>query len=140
MEFLNNGLRLFGVLFPALFLIAQTTLTLILYEVMATAFTRHQPKTGTGDCINNLCATATLTGSLQTIISLCIVGHQILLGQMQIGTTAFATLIQGFASTGFGISTALIGRTYTQYLRPKTQKKQNKKKETPDDQVEIWTY
>ena len=34
------------------------------------------------------------------------------MGTIQVGTKAFAILIQGFASTGFGITVAIVGRSY----------------------------
>jgi hypothetical protein len=42
------------------------------------------------------------------------------MGTIQVGTKAFAILIQGFASTGFGIAVAILGRSYLMLFSRKT--------------------
>jgi len=114
---ISEGFAVFGVLFPALFFIALATFSIIAYEALNRMLGEPLPehtRNNLARYIDSLSTIATLTGSLQTIISLCIVGFSMWSGTMQIGTKAFALLIQGFASTGFGIAVAIIARIFLQ--------------------------
>ena len=111
----RDGRAIFGHLFPVLFLIATAVLSIIIYDFLA--HIGHSEPVRAFKVIDNLCTLAVLIGSLQTIISLCIVGFALMHGHMQVGTKAFAILIQGFASTGFGIAVSIIGRTYLQFCK-----------------------
>lgn len=117
----SNGKAIFGILFPALFLIALAVLSIISYELLCRfgkAKLSEPAKYKVCEAIDGLCTLAVLTGSLQTIISLCIVGFSLWFGKLQVGTNAFAILIQGFASTGLGIALAMVGKVYLYFLIP----------------------
>ncbi|MBC8432373.1 hypothetical protein [Desulfobacula sp.] len=113
----SEGRAIFGVLFPALFVLALVEISIILYEFLCrvggVGFAKEDRYrfVGAVEGVSNL---ATLFGSLQTIISLCLVGFSLLFGTLEVGAKAFALLIQGFASTGFGIATVIVGRSYLQ--------------------------
>lgn len=109
----TDGTAVFGMLFPVLFLIALATLSFIINDLLCRTLGVARPDSEKiANAIQDLSTIATLTGSLQTIISLCIVGFSMWFGTMQVGTKAFALLVQGFASTGFGITVAIIGQVY----------------------------
>lgn len=116
-----EGWSVFGVLFPVLFILGAAVVSMIIYEMLcqlggATIPVDKRKRMLT--TLDGLCVIATLVGSLQTVISLCIVGFSMWFGALQIGTKAFAILIQGFASTGFGITVAIIGRASLQLFHP----------------------
>ena len=113
----RDGRAIFGHLFPVLFMVATAVLSIITYNLLARVGRIELTETRelkTNRAIDGLCTLAVLIGSLQTITSLCIVGFALMYGHMQVGARAFAILIQGFASTGFGIAIAIIGRGYLQ--------------------------
>ena len=102
-------------------MLALAVISLIIYELLCKAGSVKLSVKGrqkVAQTIGGLCVLAALVGSLQTIISLCIVGFSLWFGAMQVGARAFAILIQGFASTGFGISVAILGKSYLQIFHP----------------------
>ena len=117
----SGGWSVFGVLFPVLFALAAAVLSIIVYEALCWIGKAKIPegkRERMASTLDGLCVIATLVGSLQTIISLCIVGFSMWFGALQVGAKAFAILIQGFASTGFGITVAIVGRSYLQAFHP----------------------
>jgi hypothetical protein len=111
----SNGHQVFGLLFPVLFALAFISLSIIINEFLCHLFAvrlTQDKKAKTNSTMEALATIAVLIGSLQTVTSLCIVGFSLVNGQLQAGVKAFAILIQGFASTGFGISIATINRGY----------------------------
>jgi hypothetical protein len=111
----SEGLVIFGILFPVLSLIAVGVIGFATYGLLSRAWSvdlSEEESRLIPRIVDGLCTLAILTGSLQTIISLCIVGFSIWFGAMAVGSKAFAILIQGFASTGFGIAVAIIGEIY----------------------------
>jgi len=112
-----DGILIFGYLFPALFLLALSVLSIVTYELLCRIggiASSEVNKCKTASIIEGLCTLTVLLGSLQTIISLCIVGFSLCFGALQVGTKAFAILIQGFASTGFGIAVSILGKGHLQ--------------------------
>ena len=121
----SDGILIFGYLFPALFFLALIVISMVTYELLCRIGGITSSETGkskTANIIEGLCTLAVLLGSLQTIISLCMVGFLLCFGKLQVGTKAFALLIQGFASTGFGITISIIGRTHLQLFHTLTSK------------------
>jgi len=111
----SNGQKVFGLLFPVLFTLAFLSLSIIIHELLCRLFAMklsQGSRVKTGRSIDALSTIAVLIGSLQTVTSLCIVGFSLVSGQLEAGVKAFAILIQGFASTGFGISIATLNRGY----------------------------
>ena len=111
----SNGQKVFGLLFPVLFALAFLSLSIIIHELLCRLFAMKLSQGSsvkTGRTIDALSTIAVLIGSLQTVTSLCIVGFSLVSGQLEAGVKAFAILIQGFASTGFGISIATLNRGY----------------------------
>jgi len=114
-DIFTKGNEVFGLLFPVLIILAFFSLSIIIYSLLCRLFpVKPGPdaKAGTERAMEALSTIAVLIGSLQTVISLCIVGFSLTSGQLQAGVKAFAILIQGFASTGFGISIATMNRGY----------------------------
>jgi hypothetical protein len=122
----SNGQKVFGLLFPVLFTLAFISLSIIIYGFICRVFVvKHAPDAAAKiNCTMEALSTiAVLIGSLQTVTSLCIVGFSLVNGQLQAGVKAFAILIQGFASTGFGISIATINRGYLYLFTDETFRK-----------------
>lgn len=120
-KFFTEGSAIFGHLFTLLFGTALAVLSLIIFDALCRIWNEPQEEWIPG-ITERLCTIAALLGSLQTIISLCIVGFSLFMGTIQVGTKAFAILIQGFASTGFGIAVAILGRSYLMLFSRKTTK------------------
>lgn len=110
-QIFREGTTIFGHLFFMLFLTALAVISLVIYDTLC-KFWKEPVGKWMPRIIDKLCTLAALLGSLQTIISLCIVGFSLWMGTIQVGTKAFAILIQGFSSTGFGIAVAILGRSY----------------------------
>ena len=117
--FLVDGVSVFGILFPALFLVAVWTVSLGAYMTLMWAFNEGTPKDWVFGATELLKSVAVMIGSLQTVISLCVVGYSILFGSLEAGPKAFGFMIQGFASTGFGIATAIFGSVSLWMFRPR---------------------
>jgi hypothetical protein len=118
-ELFKEGSAIFGHLFSLLFCTALAVLSLIIFDALCRIWDEPR-ETWIPGITERLCTIAALLGSLQTIVSLCIVGFSLFMGTIQVGTKAFAILIQGFASTGFGIAVAILGRSYLMLFSRKT--------------------
>jgi uncharacterized SAM-binding protein YcdF (DUF218 family) len=129
----TNGHQVFGLLFPALFTLAFLSLSIIIYKLFCHVFAvklEQDTTARTNRTMEALATIAVLIGSLQTVTSLCIVGFSLVNGELQAGVKAFAILIQGFASTGFGISIATINRGYLYLFADETLRKKEDHDET----------
>ena len=128
-DIFSNGHKVFGLLFPVLLTLAFISISIIIYELFCRLFA-VRPAPGALDRTNStmeaLATIAVLIGSLQTVTSLCIVGFSLVSGELQAGVKAFAILIQGFASTGFGISIATINRGYLYLFADETLRKKGR--------------
>jgi len=117
MVILKQANSLFGVLFPVLFALGLAQLSIILYECLLIITRVHIPlvwKERIKSIIEGLSAAATLAGSLGTIIALVEVGLRLWAGKLNIGVHCLSLIIQGFSSTGWGISVALLGLIWNQ--------------------------
>jgi hypothetical protein len=109
--------------------LALISLSIIIYELFCRVFSvqyTQDVKVKTNSTMEALSTIAVLIGSLQTVTSLCIVGFSLVSGELQAGVKAFAILIQGFASTGFGISIATINRGYLYLFANETFRKEGR--------------
>jgi hypothetical protein len=104
-----NGRETFGILFALLFPLAVAEITIIIFDILCRLFHVPVPSWLT---IEDLYTVATLTGSLQTLLSLCCIGYQLYSGKLSAGLSTFSYLIEGFASTAFGVTLAVIGLSY----------------------------
>ncbi len=112
----REGCDTFGILFPVLFSLAFSEVYIMVNESLHRMSGRQITSSPENiRSIEQIYTIATLTGSLQTIISLCGVGYLLWSGHINVGVEAFSMLVQGFASTGFGIATAIIGMLWCKF-------------------------